>query len=51
MHATDEMYVTLLRGVLEAQVLLPAALENLPAMKRLIRAVQEAGDLYLDAED
>lgn len=51
MKVTEEMYLALLRGIADAQDMLPAKLENAPVMERLTQALQEAERIYADMDD
>ncbi len=49
MQVTKEMYLAVVRGLLEAEELLPETRKTRPAVRRMHRALQEAEELYLAA--
>lgn len=49
MQVTKEMYLAVVRGLLEAEELLPQTRQTRPAVRRMHRALQEAEELYLAA--
>lgn len=48
---TEEMYLAVVRGLLEAEELLPQTRQTRPAVRRMHRALREAEELYLAAGD
>lgn len=51
MQVTKEMYLAVVRGLLEAEELLPQTRQTRPAVRRMHRALREAEELYLAAGD
>ncbi len=51
MQVTEEMYLAVVRGLLEAEELLPQTRQTRPAARRMHRALREAEELYLAAGD
>lgn len=50
MQVTEEMYLAVVRGLLEEE-LLPQTRQTRPAVRRMHRALREAEELYLAAGD
>ena len=44
MQVTEEMYLAVVRGLLEAEELLPQTRQTRPAVRRMHRALREAED-------
>ena len=51
MQVTEEMYLAVVRGLLEAEELLPQTRQTRPAVRRMHRALREAEELYLAVGD
>ena len=49
MQVTEEMYLAVVRGLLEAEELLPQTRQTRPAVRRMHRALREAEELFLSA--